>query len=209
MHLLLGSHLKERGEAIWSQASQLFPRPPLCIGFYNPTQNIVMDTLRAFMRYAHKNDGYVQRVAIFFETLLGLCTAVNPQLRWIHISHSEGGAIAHLALRMVHIRQQRLRITRHDIREHLISTAYGPVLPIPKGFALHTFNSYSEKDHTTWRFGKRYYGHPNYNIDLLDSDYQSKTFLPPGDHDFLGDTYQLALENNLKNILRRLIRGEL
>ncbi len=202
----------DRGEAIFAQVGEHFRETPLVIGFYNPTtSNVLFDGFGAIMRYLHINNQFVVRTGMFFETLLGLFTIVKRGLRWVHISHSEGGAIAHLALGLVIGRQRRLQFHRHSIENHLISASYGPLIPVPDRFGLNVFNTYSEKDNTTLRFGKRYLDHPNYQgvklVPCLDQS-PPRSSLPPGDHDFLGGTYQKAFRNNLEDILKDLKEGK-
>jgi len=212
---------KKMGQSILN----LFPERPLCIGLYNPTRGILNDLNRVFSHHQAKEIATICCTRLMITTISNLLLEINPDLRWLHIAHSEGGAIAHLALK--HLAEKN----KKHMRQCLITALYGPVLPVPKKFAYKTYNTYSKDDNATLRWGQEYTNNSDYDIKIVDSlmekhsnlkelslgnkglgfgigpvlggarlvDDFART-LPPGDHGFMDKTYQQALEDNIQAI---------
>jgi len=202
----------EMGRAIASKVEEVFGYAPLCMGFYNPTTlNTAADSIRALLRYGGYVNRYIQQTAMWFETLLTLIRH-NPKLHWLHIAHSEGGAIANLALRLVLMRQQTHQIPTHNIAQHLFLSAFGPLHPIPETLIPRSVNFYNCQDKTTLRFGEKFKDprtekvlRPGYgNIRYFHSEQTYLTPFPPGDHSFLGGSYEDALLANILSIKGKL-----
>ncbi len=194
-----------------------FPENPLCIGLYNKKLGLLKHLKRVPFHIKNDMTKVVGRTYIFFKSLIKLIHSINPNLIWIHVMHSEGGAIGSRALGAMSGSEI------HFFRRSLITIAYGPLLPIPREYALRTFNSYSSKDRTTGLFGLYFENQPDYDIvfksvktpiwkNALETTGMTGTVianLPPGDHDFRGKTYQALLEDNVKDIKKMLLKGQL
>jgi len=173
-----------------------FLERPLFMGLYNPTQGYDNDLGRLIDHLQSEDNEAVIRMSSLFAKFSHLLLAINPDLRWLHVVHSEGGIITHRALENMS-KEQKKHFSRC-----LITAAYGPVRPIPKSFARTTFNTYSDKDDAALRFGKQYLNNPDYKINItpcITPEAELSKFV--GDHAFQGKTYQKYLKDDIRDIV--------
>lgn len=140
------------GESI---ISHLMIEKPLCIGFYNPTDGIVMGIHKDLSRLVDEWTLNHHSIIVFRQLLItfsNLIPSINSSMRWLHSAHSEGGLIANLVLTS----------TRHSLdvkqksflRENLVTAVYGGVAAIPDNAVHKTFNIYSRDDITMFLIDK-------------------------------------------------------
>lgn len=196
--------------------SKNFPENPLFIGLYNPTEGIVRDMDRIAGHTSGAVCGTVCRTRLMLSKLGALLKATSPFLKWLHIAHSEGGAIAHLALKSILTSGiQSLNLRKGLFENRLITASYGPVFPIPTAFALKTYNIYSDRDFATKLWAEYFCRDKDYEIEFVESMMKIPASpllgvssyvanwpvgIPPGDHDFQGATYQSALRKTIEGI---------
>lgn len=174
---------------------------PFCIGLYNPSLGFKNDF---FNRMSLELRGYISKNVCYtrqmLATFLDLLSTTHHKFLWLHIAHSEAGLIGNLALQNLHKKHQKY------VQEHLITATYGAVEPFKKNDVLKAYNTYSKDDIAIF-FANKYRLFSGYDIDIVDSlkpqnvppDVQPFPF-PEGDHAFLGETYQMALSRNIKDL---------
>lgn len=184
------SILKQFGKNMNTSHLINFREYPLCIGLYNPMSTLLFDTSRVSDHLQDKETPTVYRTRLMLGTLLNLLEKINPNLHWLHIVHSEAGAITYRAIKNMTTEQQE------SLSPRMLIGGYGPAMPIPAAFAKKVWNVYSDKDTTTGHMGRKY-NQLKYNIEFLPSEMEGSFILPPGDHAFQGDTYRKALIKHL------------
>lgn len=168
---------------------------PLCIGLYNKSMSIAVDLCRLQCEFIGIRTEVVRSMRKMFATVSNRIKNTRPHPHWLHIAHSEGGRIAHDTLQGLSYESQAICLN------HLIVHTYGSVQPISNRAAKTVINTYSTHDIAYKQYGAYYENRTDYKIKVTDS--LTKPFLPiPGDHGFLGKTYQLALRDNF-DIIRQ------
>jgi hypothetical protein len=174
-----------------------FPERPLCIGLYNPMGDFCNDVDRTCDHLAGYVRPNVYRMRLMLTTFADLLERINPSLMWLHIIHSEAGAITHRAIK------EMSQNHRRSLKKRMIIAAYGPAIPIPDDFAKIVWNVYSDKDPVTGRLAKPYLNKPGYVINTLQSEVKGNPMVSLEEHDFQGTTYKLALDKHLKEVRKR------
>ncbi|GEM_PF-3118643 len=189
------------GRAIIDKLIQFYNPMPLVIGLYNRSSGITVDLDRSVKHLANQPTETVLRTALFFEEFARRLSAQHPSFRWLHIAHSEGGAILTRALQALEPKESAL------MKKHLITLSYGPLIVTPGDLTLRSKSTYSKGDNTTLRYAEKYrksgkdqYDDQNLRVDFVNSLDPPKSILPPGDHGFEGRTYQDSLAKNLKTL---------
>jgi hypothetical protein len=85
-----------------------FCESPLCVGLYNPGGCLTCDVDRTIDHFKGRETPTVRRTRLMLVTIANLLHFINPQLRWLHIVHSEGGAITHNAIKGMTAEQKKL-----------------------------------------------------------------------------------------------------
>ncbi len=214
-------------------ALQHFPQNhPLCIGLYNPIL-FESNKLQGLLNHKSRLDDHfksyfeegqtrvVARMYVFFKQLMKKIQAINPKLIWIHIVHSEAGAISHLALSEI-AKRGGIEL----FKKNLITVALGPIMPIAKEWTLDSYNIYSEGDYLVKGYRKKFNNNSgSYTYNLLTVPKERTVFseiftgigcisLGAGitegidyllhDHAFASNTYQKALSTYLLEIYDKL-----
>ena len=96
------------------------PESALYVGLHNPCSWLGGDLFRVMKESNGKETPTVARTRQFMEAIVGQLHDINPKLLWMHISHSEGGLIAHNAIDKMNPDKKAL------LKEHLISLSLGP-----------------------------------------------------------------------------------
>ena len=203
---------------------QHFPGAPLSIGLHNPKLDLLNHLKRVKSISCAEITPVIGRTFLMFKTLIHLIRRINPDLLWVHIMHSEGGGIGHLALEAMAREELGL------FKKNLITLGYGPLLPISQERVLYAKNTYSDRDTTTGWWGQYFkrknegyeiFFTPALNISAARRFWGAslKGFggavgsmfadLPPGDHSFGGETYQTWLKTDIDNLLIDLRRKTL
>jgi hypothetical protein len=196
--------------------SKKFSGNSLIIGLYNPTEGFLRDMDRVAGHNSGEMCPTVCRTRLMFSTLATQLRKCSPFLKWLHIAHSEAGAIAHLALRSILTPDFfPIKVPKGFLESHLITVTYGALFSIPKAFALETYNTYSDRDFTTKLWAEYFCRHKDYEVKFVESEKKIPASpllgvasymanwpigFPPGDHDFQGDTYQKALISDIGDI---------
>ncbi|MBF8262782.1 MAG: hypothetical protein HW387_447 [Parachlamydiales bacterium] len=178
------------------------PEGTLLLGLHNKTKGFAKDLLRLLDELNSKETPIVIQTRQFMGAMVECLHKINPEFLWGHIIHSEGGAIAKRAIEGMTLEQKGL------LREHLFLFSLGSVLPIPENYANHAMNIYSRQDFfwmTSYLFGMGGYGvmqsflgnHCNVQIIPCSSNWSEKV-LYLFDHAFLGGTYGMALDDEIK-----------
>lgn len=169
---------------------QNVPEGTLTIGLHNPTYGLGSDLLRlGFEVTGLKETKNVIMTRQLMESFSDMFSKTNPLAIWMHVAHSEGGAITYQAIKTMNPEK------RQYIQEHLNIVAIAPARPIPKHYGHQVSNVYSDQDFFLAAVGKMFSLHSNYSINFLPS---ISKFLERSayfaDHAFLGSTYQSAVE---------------
>ena len=171
------------------------PETPLFIGLHNPTEGLVRDLGRVSDEQRQIETRAVATKRQFLVALSEQLGKVNPQALWLHIDHSEAGALTHRAI------EGMTEDQKTTLQSHLFTLAFGPALPISNEFVLDAVNIYSKKDHITKRFAAPFITDPLYHIEIVPCVSKwSKRNLFIADHAFMGKTYQKALGKNIKDL---------
>ncbi len=186
-----------------------FPENPLCIGLYNRKLDLFNHLKRVRHHMFEDLTKVVGRTYVFFKKLIKLVHSVNEKILWVHVMHSEGGAIGNRALQVMSEKEKEL------FKRHLVTVSCGPLLPIPRDYVLQAYNTYSSQDYTTGFFGAYFRLKKEYDISFeqVKAPFWRKALqltgglggnllgsIPPGDHDFRGVTYKKVLIDNVKDI---------
>jgi len=166
----------------------------LFMGIYNPTEGGTgfKDLCRALKeKVMEKDTNIVCQTAQFMEAVASSIHKIHPQLLWLHIAHSEAGAIAYRSI------ERMTPEGRELLKKHLYVYAVAPATCIPKAFAFDAVNVYSEKDRFTKWFAQEREG---YKVEWLNCT-STPEQMPGGfDHYFSGNTYQEAIKDKIKNL---------
>jgi len=171
-----------------------FPERPLCVGLYNRMGDLFNDVDRTCDHLAGYVRSNVYRMRLMLTTFADLIEKINPSLMWLHIIHSEAGAITHRAIK------EMSQNHRRSLKKRMIIAAYGPAIPIPKDFAKIVWNVYSDRDPVTGRLAKPYLKKPEYVINTLQSEVKGNPIVSLEEHDFQGTTYKLALKKHFDEL---------
>ena len=156
----------------------------LSINLHNPHEGKANDISRFDKEWQGILTAIVELNSVFVGETLERLHAINKELVWGYVPHSEGGVIEFNTL-------DGLSEERQDLaREHLAVFAVAPGKPIPKFYALEASNVWSNKDYITKRFGKAFFGSPFFDIRILEccSNWSQKT-AGFADHAIQGATY--------------------
>lgn len=170
------------------------PESALYVGLHNSPSWLGGDLFRVMKESCGKETPAVARTRQFMEAIVGQLHDINPKLLWMHISHSEGGLIAHNAINKMNPDKKEL------LKEHLISLSLGPAHPIAKTSVFDAENIFSRKDFITKRFAKPFLKDPEYDIKFVKCiSSRSEMNFWFADHAFGGATYQEASNEHIKN----------
>ncbi|MCE5316757.1 MAG: hypothetical protein LLG04_05260 [Parachlamydia sp.] len=179
------------------------PQVILCIGLYNPSQGVVQDAINLGNELELPNDTQiVGETRQMFINIIDHFLRLKIKARWIHIAHSKAGFIANLAIRGI---QDKRGQSPSDSRikfmkEQLIVSTFGAVMPIARKFVREAYNVYSEADKAAGGFGKAYIKDKDYDIVFVKS--REKEIVKnqfEGDHAFIAETYKFHLHEFLIN----------
>ena len=185
-------HFAGMGSAIRSYLNE----GVLSIGFYNESKSIALDLVRMQCEFFGIRTEVVRSMRKMFTTLANRLLSVRPHPHWLHVAHSEGGRIAHDTLQSLSYE------ARVFCLNHLIVHTYGSIQPIPERMVKEVTNTYARDDIAYSRYGVPFESYEEYKIKVVKS-LVKHLFPIPGDHGFLGKTYQEALEENIKDIRNR------
>ena len=159
----------------------------LYIARYNPTNGLVPDLKRFFKEKKGIETPTVSQTRQFMVALAEIIHAINPNMLWMHFSHSEGSAITSNAIDGMTPDQKAV------IKQHLYAPSFGPGKPLSKEQTLYSRNIYSKQDHITKRYATDYLNKAGYNIDFIkcETPWYKRTMLF-ADHGIMGKTYQNA-----------------
>ncbi len=110
-------HFKDRANLVFKN----LPGKPLFIGLYNPTQGL-KDFARQMPHVRFRFTETAIRTRVFIETLSAKLRAIVPKMYWLHVMHSEAGALGHLALEALSKEKTK--------RPTMMTAASGLMLPI-------------------------------------------------------------------------------
>lgn len=181
----------------------------LFIGRHNQSEGVFKDISRACKEISGMETPKICGARQFMTACAEQIHKLNPSTLsnigslWLHIAHSEGGAIGRRAIEGMTPEQKSL------IQQHLISLGIGPAMPTPKNYAFEAVNIYSTQDFVTGGFGaphipaaivagvvgcesaKSFWGNKDCDIRFVScrSTWGERSFYI-ADHAFLGGTYQ-------------------
>jgi RHS repeat-associated protein len=158
-----------------------------CIGLYNPSKNIASDLWRVSRELRGRETGTICRTRQMLVAVIEMLHNINPDILCLHVSHSEGGLIAHNAQEGMTPEQRELT------KKHLLSFSLGPARPISNKYTRQAVNTYSKSDFITQWFALGFKNNTDYTIQFTDctSSILGRT-LYFADHKFSGDTYTQA-----------------
>lgn len=163
----------------------MIPEGTLTIGMHNPSKGLLRDCKRTFKERHGKDTAAVVRSRQFMVALSETLYRINPDLLWLHICHSEGGAICNNAIKGMTPEQ------KDRLKQQTYLLGIGPAKPLPLGHGKGVTNIYSKQDLVTGVFALNYKNNPRYDIRFV----RCRSSLPErtgfiADHAYLGGTYQ-------------------
>ena len=180
----------DMGESI---IGHLAPESPLVIGIYNQSKTLVPDYFRMQGEFCGCRTEVVRSNRKLFSVLSKRLVNHTHHPDWLHMAHSEGGLIAHDTLTGLSLE------TSAYCLNHLIIHTYGSVKPIAERAAKSVINFYSPYDIAYNHYGFLYEDLSGYKIKLPETPPAKKPLFPiPGDHAFMGETYQEMLKINIE-----------
>ncbi|MEN9344006.1 MAG: hypothetical protein RLZZ453_793 [Chlamydiota bacterium] len=171
------------------------PDDVLFVGKYNPSDRI-LHPFRVLKEIAHIETDVVHSTRQFLIACSDLLYNMNPKMKWVHFSHSEGGLICHNAIKgMTPEQKSKLNIIH--------SYSFGPAHPISEKHLGNAENFYSKKDYITKWSGKKCKDREQYKVTYLESQmHWTKRMLFVADHDFTGPTYKAKRNELIKEMKR-------
>lgn len=178
------------------------PEGTLFIGLHNKSKGLFQDVIRLLEEIASIDTPAVRKTRLFFQAIEHEVHAVNPDLLWGCILHSEAGALARRAIEGMKPEEKA------HLQRQLYLFAMTPVLPIPANYGYFTLNLYSRFDFLSiggYLFGIGGQALANMLLSAHNcrmyfipctSTWNKRTFLFI-DHSFLGTTYLNALEEQI------------
>lgn len=182
---------------------ETIPEGTLFIGLHNKTKGLARDLLRVLKELAAINTPSVLKARHFFQEIAKRVYAINPDLLWGSILHSEAGAIAKRAIEGMNPTESSF------MRSNAVLFAMSPTLPIPMHLGRKVTNIYSKKDFIGvggYLFGmggqalaKNLFDAENCQLLFLSSlsPWNEQTLFL-FDHAFLGTTYFTALMEQIE-----------
>lgn len=179
------------------------PEGTLFIGMHNKSKGLVRDVLRMLKEVAYLDTPAILKTRRFLREIGSKIHAINPNLLWGCILHSEAGALARRAIEGLNPEERVL------LQNHLYLFAMTPVLPIPANYAYYSVNLYSRRDFLSvggYLFGiggrslaNLLFNAHNCRMHFIpcSSKWNERTFFFI-DHSFLGSTYLHALEEQIE-----------
>jgi RHS repeat-associated protein len=169
------------------------PEETLFLGIHRPTKGAVPDVINAGRELMNVETNGVVMQRQMLIAIADSIHKINPEMLWHFIMHSGAGATSRRAIEGMTESQQE------TLKQHLITTAIGPAMALPRKLAFLTENVYSEKDYITGWLGPAFSG----NKEECDISYircisdRSERVGGFADHRFLGPTYQEVLEDSI------------
>ncbi len=171
------------------------PEGTLSIGLHNPTEGKIRDCQRL---YQERNGVETEIVAITRQFMCAFSEhlqKVNPDARWLDVSHSESSLIKARAIEGMNPEQKQA------MKKQLMIATIGAVEPISEKMAFRVVNMYSEKDYAALWCSRSYLNNPEYPIQILPcTSRRSEMNLYFIDHGSLGMTYQKGLSNDFDGV---------
>ncbi len=172
------------------------PEGPLFVGNHNPS--LGLKHLGQVKRERRGKDTEITTHTLqWLTTTLNVVHPINPDLVWLHFSHSEGTLILSNAI-------DRMTPDQHaTLEHHFYSVSFGGAKPVSTEHTLNAVNYYSKRDFITKRFARDYLNDERYHIEYVKSQapwYEKMLFIP--DHGILGRTYQITKDKTIKKIER-------
>jgi hypothetical protein len=185
-------HFLKMGKSI---IGHLAPESPLFIGIYNQSNTLGPDCVRMQGEFCGCRTEVVRSNRKLFSALSKRVVKHTHHPDWLHMAHSEGALITHDTLTGLSPE------TSVFCLNHLIVHTYGSVQPIAERAAKDVTNFYSPYDIAYNQYGIKYEGQKGYTVKLPKIPPANKPLFPiPGDHAFMGETYQKLLEENIKEL---------
>lgn len=172
------------------------PEGTLFVGIYNRTEGLNKDLKRATDMIENKTENFrVINTRQILSSILNSLHKINPDLLTLFSTHSEGGGILTLALEGMTPDQISL------CKQHLLVYNIAPAIPTSIDYAFRSINVYSKDDRITKRYGEKYMGLPNYNIDIIPSTSSWSQYSGfYADHAMAGKSYQGDISGRFKRI---------
>ena len=171
------------------------PKGSAIISIFNPSWGLIPDILRTMTEKNGAKSPGVRVLTSFLSDTLSEMEKINPDAKLVINPHSECGAMLHSAIQRFCPEHKLLS------QKNLMVGAMGPASAIPKDFARLAINYYSKQDFITGGFAIPYIYNKNYEIKWLKaiSPLPERTMYI-ADHNFVGPTYQTALEKFIEKI---------
>ena len=182
------------GENVQSIANMV-PEGTLIIGMHNPTQGLIQDCKRTFQERRGIDTPTVVRTRQFMVAISEAIHKINPDLLWLHISHSEGGVVSGNAIKGMTDEQ------KGHLKQQLYYLGLGPADPLALEYGRGVTNIYSNQDFITGAFALKYRNDPKYDVRFVKcrSAFSERTAYV-ADHAFLGGTYKKAAKNEIDDL---------
>jgi RHS repeat-associated protein len=161
------------------------PEGTLTFAMYSMPHGITQDIAQTFRERKSKDTTEVVMGRQFLMAMLNVIQNINPNMLWLHMAHSRGGATTYSILNGMPDDQKALA------RSKMLYLGLGPAKPLPIRFGKDVLNVYSEEDLITKWFAIIPFLSPNYNIRFVQSQ-SGWGDLTGGiaDHARLGGTYK-------------------
>lgn len=169
------------------------------LGFYNQTQGIRSDVVRFCLEAAGIDTPSVIGLRQVLSEAMDYFAGVCPNFRIFLAGHSEGGLIIYNAIEGMDDTHRAMAF------RHLIIRTYGAIQFVPSIFGVDVWNISSEKDYAARWARNLITGNTEYgcNVAYVPCISSSKELTVPiigPDHNFMGPTYQKALDVDMKNL---------
>ena len=181
-----GIHTSEKEMSQSTQSIRnMVPEGTLLLGMYNPTEGGFKDTYRAAQGIMGKETRASANTRQFLVAISESMHKINPDMLWLHIAHSNGGAVTGNAIEGMTEDQRSL------LKNQLYLLGVGPSKPFALEYGKKAVNIYSSQDFITGPFALKYRNRSNYDIKFLHckSSFSERTGWFT-DHAHLGGTYQ-------------------
>jgi RHS repeat-associated protein len=179
---------EEMGFSVASRISE----GTLFIGMLTPSDGFFADLARSAMERGNYITPVIAQTAQFISAIIEKIHAINPDLLWLDIRHSEGGVIGRRAIEMLSPHERKI------LQRQMCSFTMGSAMPMPSDYGLHVHNVYSTADYFTGHFGV--FMPSSYSIEIIPTaaHYSERVgwFV---DHAFVGTTYQEALDTSIQS----------
>lgn len=161
------------------------PEGTLTFAMYSMSHGMTQDVAQTFRERKSQDTAEVVMGRQFLMAMLNVIYNINPDMLWLHIAHSRGGATTYSILNGMPDDQQALA------RAKMLCLGLGPAKPLPIRFGKDAQNVYSEEDYIRKWFAIIPFLSPNYNIRFVQpqSGWGNLTAWF-ADHARLGGTYK-------------------